>query len=237
MLKQKLLVLGLMAALSTTAMGFSLDSVVKGAAIADTVCQYAGKKIDEKGLVTIQKNLQSSVKKVNADYADANVLITKAVGLKEEAAAARAHADLMKKGNIDADKLEKMKTIGDDCAKAVEAKLKEADKLSADQKAKIMESLSKYGDAAVGMVGVTGKTILAAGAVVCVAGSNPMNAMKIKDKFEFVTDAASELPGFAKQLIVTGFSYAKLLKRFDIDTTAFVNKLKKAQSSLSKAEK
>ena len=237
MLKQKLLVIGLMAALSTTAMGFSLDSVVKGAAVASEVCKFAGKAIDEKGLGPIQQGLVKSAKQVSQDYLGAQSKLASALNMKEAVAQLKAQADVLKKGNINSDKLEKVTTVGAAAGEAIEKQLKEAEKLTDKQKEEVKKSLSKYGDAALGTAGLAGKTLLASGAVLCVASNNPLNAMKIKDKFSFVGDAASTLPGFAGDLITTGFSYVKLLKRFDIDTSAFEKQLKNAQSELSKAEK
>lgn len=228
MFKQKLIILGLMAAFSTTAFSFSLDSISKKAAIANEVCKYAGKEISEKNLVSIQKGILGDTKKVSQNYLGAQAKLANALNLKEAAATIEAQNKLLKKGNINADKLDKTTTVGGDATKAIEAQLKKVEQLTADQKKKVSESLGQYGDAALGTALVAGKTVLASGAVLCVASNDLAKAGKIKSNYSYLIDAASTLPGFSKDLITTGFSYIELLKSFDVDTSVLEKKLKQA---------
>lgn len=229
MWKQKILTVAALAALSTTAMAFpSLDSVAKGVVVTQQACTMAGKNIDEKGLASVQKDLLANTKKVSQNYLGAQLMLAEALDLKEQTAILKAQADTLKKGSTNADKLEKVTTVGADAGKAIEAQLKKMDKLSEAQKKKVSESLAKYGSAALGTAQVAAKTVAASGVVVCLASQDPVGAVKLKNKFGFVADAALTLPSFSKDLVTTGFSYAKLLKSFDVDTSAFEKQLKQA---------
>lgn len=230
MVKQKILAAFIVAALSSGAYAFSLGGLtdaVKGGAQA---CMLGGKTVTAEDLTKLQKGYQANTKKVSAQLLGAQKDLAAALGLKEQAANAEAQLKTLKKGNITADKLEKVTTVSADVDKAIQAKAKELDKLSETQKKQVSKSLGQYGSGALGTARVTGEIVLAGAAVSCVAMGDPLNAPKLKKNLGFIADSALALPGFTKDLITTGFSYAKLFKNYGVDVSSLEKSMKQAQN-------
>lgn len=235
MLKQKLLAVALMAAVSTSALAFSLDSVTKVAAGGAAACTFAGSTATKEGLAKEQKKMQADTKQVSQQILGAQTQLAEALNLKQVAANVQAQLNTVKKGNINGDKLDKVKSTSKDADKAIQAELKKIDTLSAEQKKKVSASLDKYGSAALGTAKIAGKTALAGAATACMLRADPTKAASLSSQLDYIVDSAKTLPGFSKDLIKTGFSYIKLAKKYDIDVKGLEKNLNAAKNF--KAEK
>jgi len=203
-----LLMLVLIFAVSANSLAFNFPK-------APSLGKKKSSSLSVDGVTAQQTKLVKDYMSAELKYTEANLLMAKAFGLKEEIEALETEKEVLSQGNVmTKDEIKKHRVTSEAVRSKINKKMAEGAVLSAEGKAYYGKSLKKYFEGVIATKGLvdTAKSTLE-GAKSAMTSASIMEKAKLAKTFKEALYLAPKIPGDAKLAVETGSKYVTYAKK------------------------
>lgn len=184
-----------------------------------------GSSISKEDVIGQQKELIKKYVGYSLKIIDAQKLMLKAFGFKEEAAALETETKQFGSGNVSSKEIKKVKSKSDETQELIDKQIEEGKALSDEGKKYYAQSLPHYIQGVLlAKEAVPVAKNCVEGAKEVISNGSLMEKLKLKKTFDVVLYLAPKVGPDLKNLITTGSKYITYAKKNDIDVPKDTNK-------------